>query len=94
MAHQAIQGIDFSNQMAFAQSPNGGIARQGSYIFATHCYQGSLCTHPGRSCSRFETRMTRANNNNIILFHVKHSLSDAEGCEDYIQIIFRTDSAK
>ena len=93
-AHQAIQRIDFSHQMTFAQPANGGIAGQGSNVLFSHRHQGSFSAQTAGGSRSFKTGMPSTDNDDLILFHVKHLFPDAEGCEDHIQIILGTDSAK
>ncbi|MEY9611533.1 hypothetical protein ABIF21_004407 [Bradyrhizobium elkanii] len=64
-AHQTIQRVDFADQMALAEPPDGGIARHRANGRETMGHQGGLCTHPGRSARGFAAGMAAADDDDV-----------------------------
>jgi hypothetical protein len=64
-AHEAVKGIDFPDQVTFAQTTNGGIAGHGADGGESVGDQPGFGAHT-RGCSRgFATGMAAANDDNI-----------------------------
>ncbi len=93
-SHQAIQRIDLPNQVPLSQSSDCGIARHHPDRRRFQGHQSGARTH---SCGRmrgFASRVTAPHDDNIIVFHVKHSLlSNAKTAEDLIQQMLHVDPA-
>ncbi len=76
--HDTVQGIDFTNQMPFSQAPNCRVARHGSQIVTAQRDQRGVGPHARGYHRGLNTRMPAANNNHIVMFHVKPLFPDAE----------------
>ena len=64
-AHQAVQCIDFADQMAFSETSNGRIAGHGADGGESMRHQGRLRAHAG-ACGRGLTAgMAAANHDNV-----------------------------
>lgn len=91
--HYAIKRIHLTNQMAFAQTADSRIAGHRSRIIQSHGNQYNTGTHPRCSGRSFQACMARTYDKNIIMFHVKHLLADAEAREDLIKVVIRRNTS-
>ena len=64
-AHQTVQGIHFADQMALAETANGGIAGHGANGRETVGDQRGLRTHPGGRTRGFAAGMAAANDDDV-----------------------------
>ena len=71
-AHDAIHRINFTHKMAFAQTANRRIARHHPDSRSFHRDKRCPRSHPCRRRSRFCTRMSTSNDDDVKMFHVKH----------------------
>ena len=92
-AHHAVQGVDLPDEMALAQSADRRVAGHRARIVGPQGDQRDHDTHPCRRRGRFDPRMARTNDDDIIVFHVKHLFPDAESRKDLVKIVVRRDAA-
>ena len=80
--------------MALAQAPDRRVARHRAQRFHAQSHKGSRRAHAGRSCCCFGSGMTAANHDDIVVFHVEHSLlADAETGEDLAEEVVNIHAA-
>ena len=72
LAHDAAEGIDFANQMAFGNSAYGGVAGHLRDQIYVQRVEGSLQAHAGRGHGGLASGMTGANHDNVELFGEGH----------------------
>jgi hypothetical protein len=65
LTHEAVQSVDFSDQMAFAEAADGRIAGHGANSRESVCHQGRLRAHTGASGRGFTAGMAAANHDNV-----------------------------
>ncbi|SDL45932.1 hypothetical protein SAMN04487971_11136 [Paracoccus chinensis] len=92
-AHYAIKCINFTDEMALSKTSDGRIAGHRSGIVQSHGNQCNTDSHPRGSCRSFQTSVTCAYDQYIIMFHVKHLLADAEAGEDLVKVIIGCDAS-
>jgi hypothetical protein len=73
-SHDTIQGINFFDQVTFADASNGGIATHLAQSLDIVRKQQSNATHARRGQSGLGPRMTPTNNDHIKMFRVLHCL--------------------
>ena len=73
-AHFAAQRIQFLDQMALSRSAYCRIARHHRYIIQRNCRKQRFTSHTGSSQCCFASRMTGANDNNVIGINQIHFL--------------------
>ena len=64
-AHETVQGIDLADQMALAETADGGIAGHRSDGRETMGHQGSLRTHPRSGTRGFAAGMSAADDDDV-----------------------------
>jgi hypothetical protein len=63
--HQAIQGVDFADQMALSEPANRGITGHGANSPKPMSYQDCLRAHPGRRGRSFTAGVAAADDNDV-----------------------------
>jgi hypothetical protein len=76
MAHQAVQSVDFSNQMAFAEAADGRIAGHGADGGESVRHERRFGAHTSTCGRGFTAGMAAANHDNV-----ESSLHFRLGCE-------------
>jgi hypothetical protein len=62
LCHDSAQSIDFTDEMAFPDSPNGGVAAQPHERIRVERDQGHVAPHPSRGISSFDAGMPGPDN--------------------------------
>ena len=88
--HQSVERVDLANEMAFAQSADRGVARQGADLRARLREQRHARAAAGGSGSRLRAGVPAADDDHIKLFHVEHLFPEAEAAEQRVQHRFRS----
>lgn len=90
-SHQAVEGVYFSDDLAFSQPANRGIAGHHAEIGYSLGDQSRPCAHSSGRSGGLATGMPSTKHNDVesfrvrIVFHVKQSLPDAKPPEDVPQ---------
>lgn len=95
--HDAIEGIDLPDEMAFPEAPNRRIAGHDAYPVPTQRDQSCPRAQTRGGMGSFGTGMATADHDDIksAMFHVKHSsLSKTEARENLVEQIFDIHPAK
>jgi hypothetical protein len=69
LAHDAVEGIDFPDQMAFSEPANGRIARHRADSSESVRHEGGSGTHAGGGSGSFTAGMAAANDHHVESMH-------------------------
>ena len=72
LAHDAAEGVDFANQMAFGNSTYSGVAGHLRDQVYVQRVEGGLQAHAGRGHGCFASGMTSANHDYVEMFGEGH----------------------
>ena len=73
--HDAAEGVDFFDKVAFADAADGGVAAHLADGFDVVCQQQGACAHAGSSASGFNAGMATADNEDVVMDGVFHGCS-------------------
>jgi hypothetical protein len=75
LAHDAAEGVDFANEMAFGDAPDSGVAAHLGDEVEVHGNDGSPKTHTRCGHGGLASGVTGAHNDNVVLFGERHPVS-------------------
>lgn len=72
LAHDATQGVDFADQMAFGDAADGGVAGHLRDEIDVECIESGLEAHAGGGHGRFASGVAGADNYHVEMFVEAH----------------------
>jgi hypothetical protein len=83
--HHTLQRIDLTNEVPYTKSAKCWIARHNTNGVRPQRNQCRSYAHPRGGVRSFSSGVSAAYNNDVVMFHVKHSLfADAKTQENFV----------
>ncbi len=96
-AHDAVEGVHLAHEMALSEATDGGIAGHHAHGGELQRKKGGAGAGAGGRVGSLAAGMAAAHHDDVeimcAMFHVKHSLADAEAGEDLAEYILHPDAA-